>query len=64
VLVTYAASALLHVSKTDHEQGEVGGGIQSLLFTLLVPLSGSLGLQFPPGCCAAVPGIHHLCGTW
>lgn len=43
VLVTYAASALLHVSKTDWDQGELGGeGIQSLLFTLLVPLSGSL----------------------
>lgn len=69
VLVTYAASALLHVSRVEQDQGgswvEVAGPLlysPHCAFPLPSPLPP--GLQLPPGCGAAVSGIYHLCGAW
>uniref|UniRef100_A0A7N5KAY8 Protein-serine O-palmitoleoyltransferase porcupine n=1 Tax=Ailuropoda melanoleuca TaxID=9646 RepID=A0A7N5KAY8_AILME len=64
VLVTYAASALLHVSRAEGDVGwESSAGVAGPPpYSPHCPL-GPPGLQLSFGCGAAVPGVYHLRGT-
>lgn len=46
MLVTYAASALLHVSKTDLDEGKLGGGINASSSLWLSPSPALQGFSF------------------
>lgn len=63
VLVTYAASALLHVSRGRGSGWELDGGGRAFSSLTSLPPGAPPGLQLPSGCGAAVAGIYHLRGA-
>lgn len=58
ILVTYTASALLHVSHFSIIISFLLASFQMNQFNIFYIISGS---EFSPGSCSAVSWIHHIC---